>query len=81
MGFMDQFRQRPQQPQQSVVQMAQAWLNSIKQTANGDATGLINYLSQTNPDFANFAQSMRGKTPQQAFSEFGLDYSQFTNIL
>lgn len=56
-------------------------LNSIKQAANGDANGLINYMMQTNPDFAAFAQSMQGKTPEQAFREFGLDYSQFVGIL
>jgi hypothetical protein len=56
-------------------------LNSIKQAANGDANGLINYMSQTNPQFAQFVQNMQGKTPEQAFKEFGLDYSQFTGIL
>jgi hypothetical protein len=48
---------------------------------NGDASGFIEYLSQTDPDFAAFAQGMRGKTPQQAFAEFGLDYSQFSNLI
>jgi hypothetical protein len=56
-------------------------LNSIKQAANGDAGGLINYMSQTNPQFAQFVQNMQGKTPEQAFKEFGLDYSKFAGIL
>lgn len=56
-------------------------LNSIKQMARGDASGFIEYLKQTNPDFASFAQSMQGKTPEQAFSEFGLDYSQFRGLM
>lgn len=92
MGFMDQFSSRHQQPQQSatpqpqvpqqqMMQVLGSRLNSIKQAANGDASGFINYMKQTNPDFAAFAQSMQGKTPEQAFSEFGLDYSQFSGIL
>lgn len=49
--------------------------------ANGDAGGFMRYLTQTNPQFAQFAQRMQGKTPEQAFAEFGLDYSQFRGIL
>lgn len=56
-------------------------MQSIKQATNGDASGFINYMSQTNPQFAQFVQSMQGKTPEQAFSEYGLDYSQFANLL
>ena len=37
-------------------------------------------LYQTNPQFRQFADSMRGKTPEQAFQEQGLDYSQYQNI-
>ena len=48
---------------------------------NGDASGFIEYLSQIDPDFAVFAQGMRGKTPQQVFAQFGLDYSQFSNLV
>ena len=85
MGFLDQFKQQAPQPQQSAnqlpMEMLASKMQSIKQAANGDATGFINYLSQTNPQFAQFAQSMQGKTPEQAFSEYGLDYSQFANLL
>ena len=85
MGFMDQFRQSPQQPQKSAPQLPMqelaARFNSIKKAANNDAGGFINYLTQTNPQFAQFAQSMQGKTPEQAFAEFGLDYSQFAGML
>ena len=79
MAFMDQFRQQ-QKPQIPMETLASK-LNSIKQAANGDAGGLINYMSQTNPQFAQFVQNMQGKTPEQAFKEFGLDYSQFAGIL
>lgn len=41
---------------------------------------IFNRLYQSNPQFKNFADSMQGKTPEQAFQEQGLDYSQFQNI-
>ena len=41
---------------------------------------IFNNLYQSNPQFRQFADSMRGKTPEQAFQEYGLDYSQFMNV-
>lgn len=41
---------------------------------------IFNKLYQSNPQFKSFADSMQGKTPEQAFQECGLDYSQFQNI-
>ena len=41
---------------------------------------IFNKLYQSNPQFRQFADSMRGKTPEQAFQEQGLDYSQYQNI-
>jgi len=77
---MDQFKK---QPQQSVPQMQdlQNKLNEIKTMAGGNASGFVMYMMQTNPQFAEFANRMRGKTPEQAFAECGLDYSQFKGFL
>lgn len=41
---------------------------------------IFNKMYQTNPQFRQFADSMQGKTPEQAFQEAGLDYSQFQNV-
>ena len=41
---------------------------------------IFNKLYQSNQQFKSFADSMQGKTPEQAFQECGLDYSQFQNI-
>ena len=41
---------------------------------------IFNRLYQSNPQFRAFAEQMRGKDPQQAFQERGLDYSQFQGI-
>lgn len=57
-------------------------------TPNGTGGGPLNVLQsmifnklyQGNPQFRQFADSMQGKTPEQAFQEQGLNYSQFQNI-
>ncbi len=41
---------------------------------------IFNRMYQSNPQFRQFADSMQGKTPEQAFQEQGLDYSQFQNV-
>jgi hypothetical protein len=41
---------------------------------------IFNKLYQGNPQFREFADSMQGKTPEQAFQENGLNYSQYQNI-
>ena len=41
---------------------------------------IFDRLYNTNPQFRQFADSMRGKTPEQAFQENGLDYGQFMNV-
>jgi len=77
---MDQFNKHPQQsvPQ---TQDLQNKLNEIKAMAGGNAFGLIMYMMQASPKFAEFANWIRGKTPEQAFAECGLDYSQFKGFL
>lgn len=41
---------------------------------------IFNKLYNSNPQFRQFADSVRDKTPEQAFQERGLDYSQYQNI-
>ena len=38
-------------------------------------------MYQTNPQFRQFADSMSGKSPEQAFSEYGYDFSQFQQMV
>lgn len=76
---MDQFqRQTCQTPP---AQALASRLNGIRQATQGNVSGFIEYMRNTNPDFAAFFQSIQGKTPEQAFAEYGLDYSQFRGIL
>lgn len=43
----------------------------------GPSGSAYNHLYNTNPQFRQFADSMRGKTPEQAFREHGLNFDQF----
>lgn len=74
---------RPQQvatPQQR-AQLLGNRLQTIKGMVGGNPSAFIDYLSQSDPDFARFAQGLQGKTPEQAFQEHGLDFSQFAGLL
>lgn len=50
-------------------------INQIRQ--QGPSNVIFNQMYNTNPQFKQFADSMRGKTPEQAFREKGLDFNQF----
>lgn len=65
------FNQQPGNP-------ALAAVNQIKALGNPQAA--FNQMYQSNPHFRQFADSMRGKTPEQAFRENGLDYNQFRTL-
>lgn len=49
--------------------------------AMGGPQAAFNQMYATNPQFRRFADSMRGKTPEQAFYENGFDYDQFKKFL
>ena len=49
--------------------------------AHGDPGALMNYLIKTNPQFAQFVAQNRDKTPEQAFRDNGLDYSQIAGLM
>ena len=56
--------------------------NSISNLINqakslGPSATVFNQLYASNSQFKRFADSMQGKTPEQAFSEHGLNFNQF----
>lgn len=56
-------------------------MNAVQQLrALGDPNQAYAQLYQSNPQFRQFADSMRGKTPEQAFRENGLNYEDFRNF-
>lgn len=68
------FQNRPQQDNGGIFGL-------ISQLRNGNPQMMFDQMYQTNPEFRDFANSMRGKTPEQAFRENGLDYSQFRGMM
>ena len=46
----------------------------------GSSDTLYSQLYKTNPAFRQFADSMQGKTPEQAFYENGLDFNEFKDL-
>lgn len=55
-----------------------AQLQQLRQ--QGPSNVLFNKMYNSNPQFKQFADSMQGKTPEQAFSENGLDFNRFKNL-
>lgn len=48
--------------------------------AMGNPQAAFDAMYSSNPQFRQFADSMRGKTPEQAFRENGLDFGQFSPL-
>lgn len=46
----------------------------------GNPSIMYDNMYRSNPEFRQFADSMKGKTPQQAFRENGLDFNQINNM-
>lgn len=53
-------------------------INKIR--SSGASSSIFDQMYQSNPEFKKFADSMKGKTPEQAFSENGLDFNRFRNL-
>lgn len=68
MGLMQQFRQPSS-------------LSAILAMTNGNPQALMSRLRQENPQFEQFVQQNKDKTPEQAFREHGFDYNQFRNLM
>ena len=49
----------------------------MKQLKGGNPQEMFNQMYQTNPQFRDFANSVKGKTPEQAFQEKGFDFNSF----
>ena len=53
---------------------------TLQQIRQQPSNTLFNQMYANNPRFRQFADSMKGKTPQQAFSEAGLDFNRFQHL-
>ena len=48
--------------------------------AGGNPQAAFEALQRSNPTFAQFVQANAGKGPEQAFRDYGLDYSQVRSM-
>ena len=72
MGFLDQFRQHPQQAANNPNNLIQSIIGGQQRITlpNGQSV-----------NFQEFQAMMQGKTPEEGFAEMGLDYSNFSHLL
>lgn len=56
-------------------------VNTVKGLAGRNPQVLFNQMYSSNPQFKQFADSMQGKTPEQAFREYGIDYNQVRGLI
>lgn len=53
----------------------------VQQLRKGNPQAIYSQMYQTDPRFRQFADSMRGKSPEQAFRENGLDFDQIRGLI
>lgn len=53
----------------------------IKQLRDGDPKATFDRLYESNPQFRDFANSMKDKPIEQAYQEKGFDYNQFKGLM
>ena len=56
-------------------------VSNVKKAVGGNPQGLFDQMYRQNPQFRQFADSMKGKTPEQAFREHGLNFDDFRKIM
>lgn len=55
--------------------------NIVKMLRSGNPEQIAMNLMQKNPQFRQFIEQNRGKTPEQVARENGIDLSQFKNMM
>lgn len=56
-------------------------LGELLAMGRGNPSALFNQLMRTNPSFVQFCNENKGKTPEQAFRDYGLDFEQVKGML
>lgn len=65
---------QPVQPQNNLVSI-------IQMLKSGNPEQIAINLMQKNPQFRQFVEANRGKSPEQVAKEHGIDLSQFKNMI
>ena len=53
----------------------------IREMMTKGPDAMYQQMYQSNPQFRQFADSMSGKTPQEAFAEYGYDFNQIQQMM
>lgn len=59
----------------------QSFVNALRQMVGGDPDAAMTRMMQSNPQFAEFVQRNRGKTPEQIAADYGLDINPIRKFL
>ena len=88
MGFMQQFR--PQQPSPQAAMMRDR-IGMLRSLVGGNPQAVVEQLSKSNAmcrlpngqsmPVSQVLQQCQGKSPEEAFRQFGLDYSQIRPLM
>ncbi len=88
MGFMQQFR--PQQPSPQAAMMRDR-IGMLRSLVGGNPQSVVEHLSKSNAmcrlpngqsmPVSQVLQQCQGKSPEEAFKQFGLDYSQIRPLM
>lgn len=65
---------QPVQPQNNLI-------NVIQMLKSGNPEQIAVNLMQRNPQFRQFVEANKGKSPEQVAKEHGIDLSQFKNMI
>lgn len=59
----------------------QGFVNTLRQMVGGDPDAALSRMMQANPQFAEFVQRNRGKTPDQIAADYGIDIGPFRRFM
>ena len=75
-------------PLMMAMQGANNPINKMRQVANlmkmlrsGNPEQIAQQMMQSNPQFRQFMEANKGKTPEQVAQEHGIDLNQFKNMM
>lgn len=75
-------------PLMMAMQSANSPMNKMRQVANlmkmlrsGNPEQIAQQMMQINPQFRQFMEANKGKTPEQVAQEHGIDLNQFKNMM
>lgn len=55
--------------------------NVLKMLRSGNPEQIAQQMMQNNPQFRQFVEANKGKTPEQVAKEHGIDLNQFKNMM